>query len=669
MIGKYAPWLLSAFGLACLCPLPARGEEPTAKVQSVSFVAVPVANAAVANEAARTDVASTTAAARPADPSPIDLGILLDQHMLVLRLRVRYNDAPFVQMWQQFAESKFDSADKDHNGLLDAEEFITVKPLLPPAEGSGNNRNGQFIARRRGVPSPLPIVDPADETNAGRELMPEVTRQEFVDYLRATANGPVRTEASYLPSAASRALFRRLDTDHDDKLSPSECERAFDTLHPLDLDEADLFTPNQLVTGTAGANGNAYFVQGDNQQRATPVRLAMKPLRFSSPASLQAWVDRIRQHFAADPKTSIPRSLRGTVTLYDEATRAAIDADGDGNLDQAELAHLEWRPIPNLELTVDEGREKPSMPALPGLAALSSPARVRNRGMMQQQAPEGKIEPTGVCLDRTYQFEPAIDDRGFNRPATLTMGGEQIEMVADGFVAANAQQQGVQLVNNLKQFDRDKNDYLEEKELRQFGPNNNFMVLDTNGDGKLYFSEIEEYVNAQSTAAAVRLVVTVVDHDHAMFESLDTDRDGRLARRELAQLASQAAAWDRDGDGQLAFDEIPRLYTVRVAQDQPQLPFQRFFGVNLAFAPRNRRSSERGPDWFTQMDRNADGDISRREFLGTTAQFRVLDSDGDQLIDRREAEGASPTAEDPAGEKSAGEPATADKTAPANGSQ
>ncbi len=50
-----------------------------------------------------------------------------------------------------------------------------------------------------------------------------------------------------------------------------------------------------------------------------------------------------------------------------------------------------------------------------------------------------------------------------------------------------------------------------------------------------------------------------------------------------------------------------------------------------------RPPAGRRPDWFHKMDRNHDGDVSRREFLGPRDQFDRLDRDKDGLIDADEA--------------------------------
>ena len=47
-----------------------------------------------------------------------------------------------------------------------------------------------------------------------------------------------------------------------------------------------------------------------------------------------------------------------------------------------------------------------------------------------------------------------------------------------------------------------------------------------------------------------------------------------------------------------------------------------------------------GPIWFQRMDRNMDGDLTWKEFLGPRHVFEELDADHDGLIDPIEAERA-----------------------------
>ena len=91
-------------------------------------------------------------------------------------------------------------------------------------------------------------------------------------------------------------------------------------------------------------------------------------------------------------------------------------------------------------------------------------------------------------------------------------------------------------------------------------------------------------------------------------------------------------------------DEIPRQILLTVSQGQStggfgrQVPAVVVRGpvANPGVAP----ATVKGPLWFRKMDRNNDGDVSRREFLGSLEDFRRIDVDGDGLIDQSEADAA-----------------------------
>jgi hypothetical protein len=54
------------------------------------------------------------------------------------------------------------------------------------------------------------------------------------------------------------------------------------------------------------------------------------------------------------------------------------------------------------------------------------------------------------------------------------------------------------------------------------------------------------------------------------------------------------------------------------------------------------QSSLAGPEWFRRMDRNQDGELTWREFLGPRSAFEQLDRDDSGWIDAPEAEMPAP---------------------------
>jgi Ca2+-binding EF-hand superfamily protein len=94
-------------------------------------------------------------------------------------------------------------------------------------------------------------------------------------------------------------------------------------------------------------------------------------------------------------------------------------------------------------------------------------------------------------------------------------------------------------------------------------------------------------------------------------------------RCELRHGWPRLAGWDANHDGRLSWNELPQLFELTWSLGPPRRPSP---------ASSIARSQEAAPNWFRNMDRNGDGDVSPREFLGPLEDFQKLDSDRDGLI-------------------------------------
>ncbi|HWB09426.1 MAG TPA: EF-hand domain-containing protein [Pirellulales bacterium] len=146
-------------------------------------------------------------------------------------------------------------------------------------------------------------------------------------------------------------------------------------------------------------------------------------------------------------------------------------------------------------------------------------------------------------------------------------------------------------------------------------------MADRDRDGEVSPEELEAWLDTQRLLTHGQLLVSVMSGG-GLFEMLDVNHDGGLCPRELrngwAVLEGAACTSGESVD----LGKVPSVVMIVVSQGYPG---------SLA------RTTATGGEWFRKMDRNSDGDISRREFTGSTQVFSKLDVDRDGLISPEEA--------------------------------
>ena len=548
-----------------------------------------------------------------------DFVYLGDKGPVLMRFHVRIDGKPLVEVWEDFMGKLFAYLDVNGDSVLSKDEASRV----PPAQVLFNNVPN-FVGQRPNVPLAL------DQNRDGK-----VTRAELVEWYRRIGAVPFQTQSDPaqnqfafvstvqtqpLPAdALNKKLFALLDANKDDKLSRDELARAPSLLHKMDLNEDEMVSVQELSGIIENEEGafQRIVVAYESEQRA--VNGPFVPVK--SGAASKELAQRLLNHYGGKAGKTAAKNLTRPDLGIDEPSFKRLDRDEDGKLDREELARFVLRR-PDLELHVRLGKKADK---------------------------EAVIEMVSA-KDHPSPLTKAVR-RGDNGSLVLELGTTQIELgrgeIANEFQIAVRLRQ--QYLAQFRMADLDNNGYLDKNEaMRNPLYRNAFRLMDRDSDGKLFEKEITAYLDKMKELQEIAMrscaSLAVKDQGRGLFDLVDANNDGRLGVREMRQMGKLIDRLDRDSDGQISRDEIPHKYRVDVRRGPAQgnqFGSGRVVFVNKMVVNNQPNSPERsGPVWFQKMDRNHDGDVSRREFLGTDEEFRKIDGDGDGLISIEEAKRA-----------------------------
>ena len=443
------------------------------------------------------------------------------------------------------------------------------------------------------------------------------------DEVAAALGGPAgafQVAADTLAERRTDALFDHLDRDQDGAITRPELATAVGTLRQLDRD-ADEWVEIAEIAGVPASLPVSGMMARTSRPVALPSVLTLaageSPLRVIRALMKKYDSGSIRHAGRPDARLS-PEECALAPEVF-----AAVDSTGDGSLTSDELRKWLATEPSDLVLDVLLGPD-PSQPAhaIIRTAGGGVPAGFSVR---QLAADLVEVEVGPIRLD--LQIDPGAAALAATRQ-TLRARFEAADTTKDGYLE----------LTELTQDDGQPS---------PFAPL--FPALDHDHDGKVTPAELEEAVTRQATDTQGRLTLTASNEGRSIFGLLDLDSNRQLGAREVQDTFTRVSECDRDGDGRITPEEVPHHIHLTLTQGSltPLLanPAANPAGAGMTrLVPISPRPTA-GPPWFRKMDRNRDGDISRREFLGSHAQFDRLDRDRDGLVDPTEAAKATNSAE------------------------
>ncbi len=414
------------------------------------------------------------------------------------------------------------------------------------------------------------------------------------------------------------ALFDFLDRDGNGKLDRAEFGRAFDLPLPdgklvhLDFDKAD-----------ADKNG---AVSRDEL------------INFVRSAGFRPMVVKVVQ--------SPPEQRRLGDILFQE-----LDRNRDGVLTAGELA-----AAPRLLRRFDENEDEVIQPAeLLVMNSVSKPISGTPINVVHRSGDSDATARLRVALDRqahvsleagnsnVFRVDGPGAESGTTRisfPEGICLIASSVEDRVAGFKSVRGFYQAQFKSASGSKSGISKQDLERDLGLRSLA--SLFGSADRNGDGMLSLVELNRFLDLLELGVGSQITLILEDCGRNLFDLLDVDQNRELDSSELIG-ASKLLRLIEGGEKQsLSAQSLPNLYRLRAVRGTVSSTFGHLMIASKARPTTVAATRQDGPAWFRAMDRNGDGFVSPREFLGPPELFRKLDANGDGRISPEEAAQARP---------------------------